>query len=158
MPRPSSAARPGSLNCSGTFNGNVITMTAGAAALAALDGPAIAALNERAAALAAQVEAAASRAAIPCSVTRAGSILHVHLLGSAPASAAAADAVPAAWMSALHLALLLEGIYTAPRGMLGLSTALDEGLLARVADGYARAFLRIRDLVAGSGLMTAGSR
>ena len=155
---PSSAARPGSLNCSGTFNGNVITMTAGAAALAALDGPAIAALNERAAALAAQVEAAASRAAIPCSVTRAGSILHVHLLGSAPASAAAADAVPAAWMSALHLALLLEGIYTAPRGMLGLSTALDEGLLARVADGYARAFLRIRDLVAGSGLMTAGSR
>ena len=26
----------------------------------------------------------------------------------------------------LHLALLLEGVYAAPRGMLNLSTALDE--------------------------------
>jgi glutamate-1-semialdehyde 2,1-aminomutase len=153
-----SAARPDGLACSGTFNGNVITMTAGAAALAALDGPAISALNTRAQALADQIEAAARRAAVPCSVTRAGSILHVHLLGSAPASAAAADAVPSGRTSALHLALLLEGVYTAPRGMLSLSTALDDSLLARVADGYAYAFLRIRDLVTAADLTASGRR
>jgi glutamate-1-semialdehyde 2,1-aminomutase len=153
-----SAARPDGLSCSGTFNGNVITMTAGAAALAALDGPAIFALNDRARALADQIEAAASRARIPCSVTRAGSILQVHLLGSSPTSAASAAAVPREWMSALHVALLLEGVYAAPRGMLSLSTALDGNLLARVADGYARAFTRIRDQVTAADLTAAGRR
>jgi glutamate-1-semialdehyde 2,1-aminomutase len=151
-----SAGRPGGLSCSGTFNGNVITMTAGAAALAALDGPAIAGLTARAADLAGRIEAAAARAAVPARVTRAGSILQVHLTGRAPAAAEEAEAVPAAWSSALHLALLLEGIYAAPRGMLNLSTAIGEDLLARVADGYARAFLRIRDLIASSDLMTSG--
>jgi glutamate-1-semialdehyde 2,1-aminomutase len=51
--------------------------------------------------------------------------------------------------SALHLALLLEGVYTAPRGMLDLSTAIGDDLLARVANGYAAAFGRIRDLITG---------
>ena len=142
-----SAARPGSLSCSGTFNGNVITMTAGAAALAALDGPAIAELAGRAHELGSRIEAAAARAGIPASVTRAGSILHVHLADRAPASAEQADAVPDAWVSALHLALLLEGVYAAPRGSLNLSTAIGDDLLARVAHGYTRAFLRIRDLI-----------
>lgn len=151
-----SAARPGGLPCSGTFNGNVITMAAGEAALAALDGPAISALTERANVLADQIEAAASRAGIPGTVTRAGSVLHVHLLGCRPGTAEAADAAPAAWASALHLALLLEGVYAAPRGMLNLSTALDDSLLARVAAGYAGAFLRIRDLVTSWDLMASG--
>ncbi len=151
-----SAARPGGLPCSGTFNGNVITMTAGAAALAALDGPAIAELTGRAAGLARQIEAAAARAAIPACVTRAGSILQVHLADRIPGSAEEAAAVPAAWTSALHLALLLEGIYAAPRGMLNLSTAVGDDLVAQVAGGYARAFLRIRDLIARSDLMTPG--
>jgi glutamate-1-semialdehyde 2,1-aminomutase len=143
-----SAARPGSLSCSGTFNGNVITMAAGAAALAALDGPAIAELNGRARELGSRIEAAAARAGIPASVTRAGSIMHVHLADRAPTSAEQADAVPAAWESALHLALLLEGVYAAPRGMLDLSTVIGDDLLTRVADGYAAAFGRIRDVIA----------
>ena len=151
-----SATRPGGLACSGTFNGNVITMTAGAAALAALDGPAISALTERANALADQIETAASRAQVPATVTRAGSVLHVHLLSCRPGTAEAADAAPTAWASALHLALLLEGVYAAPRGMLNLSTALDDSLLARAAAGYAGAFLRIRDLVASRPLTASG--
>lgn len=150
-----SAARPGGLSCSGTFNGNVITMAAGSAALAALDGPAISALNGRAQALADQIEAAASRSGIPGSVSRAGSILHVHLLDHRPGTYEATAGSPAAWASALHLALLLEGIYAAPRGMLNLSTALDDAALARVAAGYGRAFLRIRDLVASRDLLAS---
>ncbi len=142
-----SAARPGALSCSGTFNGNVVTMTAGAAALAALDGPAISELTGRAAELAGRIEAAAARAGIPARVTRAGSILQVHLTERTPGSAEQAGAVPAPWVSALHLALLLEGVYAAPRGMLNLSTAIDDDLLARVAHGYTGAFGRIRDVI-----------
>jgi glutamate-1-semialdehyde 2,1-aminomutase len=152
-----SAARPGGLSCSGTFNGNVITMAAGSAALAVLDEPAIRALNGRAEALAGQIESAASRAGVPCSVSRSGSILHAHLLDRLPETAADVQAVPAEWTSALHLALLLEGVYSAPRGMLNLSTALDEAQLARVADGYACAFARIRDLVTGRALLVPGA-
>jgi glutamate-1-semialdehyde 2,1-aminomutase len=151
-----SAARPGALPSSGTFNGNVITMTAGAAALAALDRPAIAELTGRAAGLARRIEAAAAAAAIPACVTRAGSIMQVHLADRVPGSCEEAEAVPTAWTSALHLALLLEGVYAAPRGMLNLSTAVGDDLVARVADGYARAFLRIRDLIASPDLMTSG--
>jgi glutamate-1-semialdehyde 2,1-aminomutase len=152
-----SAARPGALSCSGTFNGNVITMTAGAAALAALDGPAIGALNERASGLGRRIEAAAARAGIPVCVTRAGSILEVHLTGRAPICAEEAAAVPAAWASALHLALLLEGVYAAPRGSLNLSTAIGDDLLACVADGYARAFGRIRDVIVTRDPVTSGT-
>ena len=50
-------------------------------------------------------------------------------------------------MSALHLALLLEGVYAAPRGMLNLSTALDDYQLTRLAAAYESAFSRIRVLV-----------
>jgi glutamate-1-semialdehyde 2,1-aminomutase len=153
-----SATRPGALSCSGTFNGNLITMTAGAAALAALDGPAIAELTGRASELADRIEAAAARAGIPVRVTRAGSILHVHLAERTPGSAEEADAVPAAWASALHLALLLEGVYAAPRGMLNLSTAIGDDLLTRVEDGYARAFGRIRDLIISADLMASARR
>ncbi len=151
-----SAARPGGLTCSGTFNGNLVTMTAGAVALAALDGPAIAELTGRAHELARRIGAAAARAGMPVSITRAGSILHVHLAERAPACAEEAEAVPAAWTSALHLALLLEGIYAAPRGTLNLSTAIGDDLLARIADGYARAFGRIRDLITSPDPMASG--
>lgn len=153
-----SSEGPGGLSCSGTFNGNVITMTAGCAALDALDAPAIAGLISRARAVAGQIEAAAARAGVPAAVTQAGSILQVHLVGSAPGSAEAADAAPAEWAAALHLALMLENVYSAPRGMLNLSTALaaDNGLLERVADGYGRAFLRIRHLIASPDLITPG--
>jgi glutamate-1-semialdehyde 2,1-aminomutase len=141
-----SAARPGSLPGSGTFNGNVITMVAGAASLTALDAAAIMTLNGRAASLADRIEAAARRAGMPVSVTRAGSILHVHLLAEPPVNAEQARVVPAGWQAALHLALLLEGVYTAPRGMLNLSTAMNGADLDVLHAGYQTAFQRIRDL------------
>jgi glutamate-1-semialdehyde 2,1-aminomutase len=153
-----SAARPGSLPSSGTFNGNVITMTAGCASLAALDERAIPGLNAQAQDLGGRIEAAAARARVAGTVTRAGSIMHVHLRAARPGSAEEADEVPPQWQAALHLALLTEGVYAAPRGMLNLSTALDDALLDRVAAGYERAFARIRDLVASRPTAPSGER
>jgi len=129
---------------SGTFNGNVVTMRAGAASLRALDELAISQLNGRGALLSEAIETAARRVGIPASVTRAGSILQVHLTDERPATYQAASAVPSAWVSQLHLALLLEGVYAAPRGMLNLSTVLDDSRLFEVVAAYERAFARVR--------------
>jgi glutamate-1-semialdehyde 2,1-aminomutase len=74
-------------------------------------------------------------------VTRAGSIMNVYPQ-RAPLSADDA-ARPQTFHGALHLALLLEGIYATPRGMINLSTALSDADLSEVASGYARAFGRI---------------
>ena len=44
----------------------------------------------------------------------------------------------------LHLALLLNGVYTTPRGMINLSTALSPADLDDIAAAYATAFTLIR--------------
>ncbi|MDQ3890314.1 MAG: aminotransferase class III-fold pyridoxal phosphate-dependent enzyme [Actinomycetota bacterium] len=116
---------------SGTFNGNPVTAAAGLAGLAALDGEAIERLNRRARELAGRIEAEGATAGVRVVVRRSGSIMHVHLAEGDP---------PAL----LHLSLLLEGVYAAPRGMLNLSTAMSDEHCAAVASGYARAFARMR--------------
>ncbi len=45
----------------------------------------------------------------------------------------------------LHLALLLEGVFAAPRGMLNLSTDTTEDDCAATVRAYRRAFDRLRD-------------
>ena len=65
-------------------------------------------------------------AEIPAEVTRAGSIMHVHVDGAAEVS--------------LHLALLLNGVYATPRGMINLSTALTAADLDAVGAAYETAF------------------
>ena len=105
---------------SGTFNGNPLAAAAGIACLEALDEEAIDRLNTRAAELADRLGAAG--AVVRCS----GSIMQV----DAPNPAA------------LHLALLVQGVYAAPRGMLNLSTAMTDEQLEAVADAYARALSR----------------
>ncbi len=141
------ARTPAGVVHSGTFNGNVVTMAAGIACMSALDETAIADLEGRATRVASEIELAASSARVPSSVTRAGSIMQVHLSANRPTTASEVSAIPAAYGEALHLALLLEGVYAAPRGMLNLSTVLGDDETARVIAAYGRAFVRIRDLV-----------
>ena len=134
----------GRLSHSGTFNGNVVTTSAGVACLRALDESAITRLNTSAALLAAEIEACAGRVGVPAAVTRAGSILHVHLIGGTPTCPDLPGVESKIAVAQLHLALLLEGVYAAPRGMLNLSTALDESQIAQVATAYENAFSRIQ--------------
>lgn len=145
--RVTAADRPDHLAHAGTFNGNVLTMAAGHASLRDLDVAAIERLNADAAMLAERIEDSARRAGMAASVTRSGSILHVHLLDRPPTDALGAAAAPAEAVAALHLALLLEGVYAAPHGMLNLSTALGQAELATVAGAYERAFARVRDAI-----------
>jgi glutamate-1-semialdehyde 2,1-aminomutase len=111
---------PDPLPHSGTFNGNPLAAAAGLACLEALDADAIEALNARAAALAQRL---ASDGAV---VRRSGSIMQVDVPDPA----------------ALHLALLLEGVFAAPRGMLNLSTVMTDQHLETIAGAYSKALSR----------------
>jgi glutamate-1-semialdehyde 2,1-aminomutase len=130
---------------SGTFNGNPLTMAAGLAAMRSLDTSAIELLNARAVTMASAIEEAAAMAGVPAHVTRAGSILHVHP-GAMPSGRPRVTRAAQSAAAALHLALLLEGVYAAPRGMLNISTALSETDAERVVAGYRRAFAQVTDV------------
>ncbi|MBW9121937.1 aminotransferase class III-fold pyridoxal phosphate-dependent enzyme [Microbacterium trichothecenolyticum] len=133
---------PGRLDHAGTLNGNVAACVAGRAALRRLDAAAIDWLNTAAEGLALGIEAAGEAAGLPVTVTRAGSILNVHP-GSAPVRAPRDAGRAAGCRAALHLGLLVEGIYTTPRGMINLSTALTPRQLDRVRDGYTTVLERL---------------
>jgi glutamate-1-semialdehyde 2,1-aminomutase len=121
------SATPGALAHSGTFNGHLAAMAAGTVTLRDLDHAAIARLDDAAGKLADRITKSGAHAGVPVTVTRAGSILGVHLDKTAE----------------LHLALLLTGVYTTPRGMINLSTALTAADLDRAAAAYAAAFERL---------------
>ncbi|MEE1801065.1 aminotransferase class III-fold pyridoxal phosphate-dependent enzyme [Streptomyces sp. JV176] len=132
---------------SGTFNGHLTAAAAGSVTLRHLDAPAIDRLDLAARRLADVITAASAAAGIPTTVTRAGSILNVHFTPTAPVDAEQARAATTTpLLSALHLVLLLDGVYTTPRGMINLSTALDADDLDRAARAYTHAFQRLADM------------
>jgi len=132
------ASTPGNVSHAGTFNGHLAAAVAGAVTLRHLDAGAIARLNESAGALGARIAASAVAAEVPAEVTRAGSILNVHLDRSALGGAGQDGTGPDG--ASLHLALLLNGVYTTPRGMINLSTALTAADLDAAGAAYEAAF------------------
>jgi glutamate-1-semialdehyde 2,1-aminomutase len=122
---------PGYVAHAGTFNGHLAAAVAGVVTLRHLDAAAISRLNEAAGTLAERILAGAAAAGLPAEVTRAGSIMNVHLDGPGQ-------------LANLHLALLLEGVYTTPRGMINLSTALSPADLDEVGLAYERACAAVR--------------
>lgn len=138
------ASTHGGLQHSGTFNGNPLTMAAGLAALRGLDHDAIELLNTRSVTLESALEEVIASSGVAGYVTRAGSILQVHP-GAVQRAERAANEDDADKVAALHLALLLEGVYAAPRGMLNLSTAMTADELQTVVAAYSRAMTRVSD-------------
>ena len=123
------ALTPGYVTHAGTFNGHLAAAVASTMTLRHLDAAAISRLNDAAAALAGGSCGRGGRGA--AEVTRAGSIMRT-----------------CTWrpgqLADLHLALLLNGVYTTPRGMINLSTALSPGDLDDIAAAYATAFTMVR--------------
>ena len=138
------SSSPGHLSHSGTFNGHVVAAAAGLVTLRDLDAAAIVRLDRAARRLGEEITASGRAAGLPVTVTRAGSILNVHFTDVAPATGSEVRTDDPR-TSALHIALMNAGIYTTPRGMINLSTALSSGDLSAVADAYAAAFGRVRD-------------
>jgi glutamate-1-semialdehyde 2,1-aminomutase len=115
---------------SGTFNGNQLTMAAGLAALDLLPAAEIERINALGAALAAGLEQAFRARRYPATTTQCGSLVQMH--GDDPTA-----------LAQVHRAALGEGLYTAPRGMMNISTPMDEAVIRRVVDAFARALTRV---------------
>ncbi len=135
------ATRPGHLSHAGTFNGHVAAASAGLESLRLLDAAAIATLNDRAETLAESVAREATTAGASAVMTRAGSILNLHPV--VDGETVTDTGAYGQWRSALHLALMDLGIYTTPRGMINLSTALTDADMSRVAEAYAEALTKV---------------
>ncbi len=134
---------------SGTFNGNPVTMAAGAVSVEHLTDAAIAEMARLAERLDVGLRAAAADAGVPLSVRRVGSLLNIYFSETLPeASLRRQDAK---MMGAFHLAGMVNGLYFAPRGMLVISTAMDDAI---IDDCIARASLAMgeaRDEVQSAG-------
>jgi glutamate-1-semialdehyde 2,1-aminomutase len=112
---------------SGTFNGNPVTTAAGLVSLQHLDEAKIELMAARAAGLEDELAKAAADLGLPLSVRRAGSLLQLFFSPFPPhATPLRTDG---ALITAFHLAALNHGVFLAPRGLLALSTVLDDDLL-----------------------------
>jgi len=119
LTRPEGGAVPSS----GTFNGNPVTAAAGVVSLAHLTEARIATMAAQAERLAEAIGVAARGEGLACKVTRTGSLLNLYLadeVGFGPGRLDAAE------IALLHLACLNHGVFLAPRGMMALSTVLQE--------------------------------
>jgi glutamate-1-semialdehyde 2,1-aminomutase len=132
-------ARGGELTHGGTFNNNVVTMAAGAAALGELlTASVLDALFERGESLRTRLQELFEASPLPLCVTGMGSLMTIHTVsGPVTSPDDLADADPVLKQLLFH-ELLDRGIYLAPRGYMALSVAISdadcERLLAATAE------------------------
>src|SRR5918996_5731404 len=118
--------RPDPLWQSGTFNGNLITMAAGVAAMEAYTAPEVARINALGERLRTGLRELLREDEVVAAVTGYGSFASVHLGVGNVRNYRDAALSDKGVSRLLHLALLLEGIYVAPRLMMCVSTPMDE--------------------------------
>jgi glutamate-1-semialdehyde 2,1-aminomutase len=140
--------RPAPLWQSGTFNGNLITMVAGVAAMEAYPAAEVDRINALGERLRDGLRAALEEAGVPAAVTGYGSFAGVHLGATVVRTYRGAALADRALARLLHLALLLEGIYVAPRLMMCTSTAMDDATIDEVLASFRRAVGVIRPALA----------
>jgi glutamate-1-semialdehyde 2,1-aminomutase len=136
--------RPAALSQSGTFNGNLITMVAGVAAMEAYTPAEVGRINALGERLRDGLRAALQDAGVPAAVTGYGSFAGVHLGATAVHTYRDAALTDKRLARLLHLALLLEGIYVAPRLTMCTSTAMDDATIDEVLAGFRRAIGAVR--------------
>jgi glutamate-1-semialdehyde 2,1-aminomutase len=140
--------RPSPLWQSGTFNGNLITMVAGVAAMEAYGPEEVARINALGDRLRVGLRDGLANAEVSGTVTGYGSFVGLHL-GTAEVRTYRDAAVTDKGLSRLlHLALLLEGVYIAPRLMMCASTAMSEATIDEVLTGFRRAIDAVRPALA----------
>jgi glutamate-1-semialdehyde 2,1-aminomutase len=119
---------------SGTFNGNPVTMAAGLEAVRHLTSDAISAMDVRTAHLERRIGEAAAAHGLPLSTRRAGSLLQVYASDEVPASNG--ERTDDELANLFHLALLNHGVFMAGRGLIALSTVLEDELVDEAATRF----------------------
>ncbi len=142
--------RPDAVPHAGTFNNNVLTMSAGIAALGRIYTPDVcSALNARGDALREALNATSARHGLPALWTGRGSMMCLHIAATPPRNAAEAAATNQPAKELVFLDLLERGFYLARRGMIALSLALAETDLAAFSDAYAEVLEQRAPLLRG---------
>jgi glutamate-1-semialdehyde 2,1-aminomutase len=136
--------RPAPLWQSGTFNGNLITMTAGVAAMESYPPAEVARINALGERLRQGLRDLLREAGVVASVTGYGSFAGLHLGVERVGTYRDAARADKGLARLLHLALLLEGIFVAPRLMMCTSTPMDDDTIDEVLAGFRRAVGEIR--------------
>ena len=142
--------RPGTLPHAGTFNNNVLTMSAGIAGLARLFGAAEAdALRERGDALRERLNALARARGAAMQFTGIGSVMNAHFVAGAiraPADAARGDR---RLRDLFFFDMAEAGIYLARRGLIALMLPVGPAELDTVAEAVEAFLVRRAPLLAG---------
>jgi glutamate-1-semialdehyde 2,1-aminomutase len=130
--------RAGKMYHSGTFNGNPMTCAAGVVSVKELTAERIGEMDRLGARLEASLVVAAQRAGLAFSCRRVGSLMNIYLLDALPSSNSART--DGSLMSRLHLAGMNHGLYFASRGMLVLSTVMDDAAIDDISERFLAAF------------------
>jgi len=135
---------PESIPHHGTFNGNVMTTTAGVASLDLLTGDEIDRINRLGERLAAGLSALAREGGPDMVVTRAGSLVQAHFdMTEEPRKGS--DLRPdSPALAEFHRAALRNGVYMAPRGEFNVTTAMDEAIVDDALERLRAAYYEIR--------------
>jgi glutamate-1-semialdehyde 2,1-aminomutase len=135
--------RPNPLWQSGTFNGNAITMVAGIAAMEHYPAVEVARINALGDRLRDGFNAALREAGLPGVATGYGSFVGVHFADGPVRNYRDAANGDQQLKRLTHLALLMEGVFCAPRLMFAVSTAMDEDVIDEVVLAMRRALGRV---------------
>lgn len=134
----------GSIAHSGTFNGNPVTMAAGLPALELWTREEINRLNQLGERLREGLRAAAREVEMQAQVTGLGSLAQVHFTGSAVSDYRSAASANKELLPLLHLSLLGQGVFFAPRGLCCLSTPMGTPEVDEVIAAFRKTLGEIR--------------
>jgi glutamate-1-semialdehyde 2,1-aminomutase len=129
--------RRGSMMHSGTFNGNVLTCSAGIASVRELTQARIDKMEEQARRIASELKRAAAQAELPFSVRQFGSLMNIFFTNVAPPATIVREDLRT--MAMFHLAALNHGLFIAPRGLVALSTVISDDLASEICERAAEA-------------------
>ena len=136
-------ARPDALPHAGTFNNNVLTMSAGIAAMEVLTPETVIAVNARCDALRERLNGIARAAGATMQFTGRGSMLAVHFLDGPIRNEADADRGNQDLKELFYFDLLERGVYMTRRGMIIGSLAQDSDAFAKL-ESAVEEFVRVR--------------
>jgi glutamate-1-semialdehyde 2,1-aminomutase len=141
-------SRPRPLWQSGTFNGNAITMVAGIAAMERYPAAEVARINGLGDRLRAGLGRLLIERNVPGEATGYGSFVNLHLTARGVRNYRTAAAGDRALQRLMHLALLAEGVFAAPRLLCCTSTAMDAAVVDEAIAAFGRALDRIGPAIA----------
>ncbi len=143
-------ASPDPVSHSGTFNGSDVVLAAGLATLKAYEAAEIERINRLGESLRAGFREALERSGFRGSVGGSGSLSSVHWTTTPPATvreAARAKARAGIIPALIHLELLNQGVYSAPRGMFVISTPMTGNEVDFAVEAFGKALETVRPYI-----------